>query len=155
MLNIGAGRGAPPPRPPHGATAALRRVQTRGRCGRRRGTCGPDQDAPAIRECEVAGERCHPAGRLVKPRVRGSSTGVSALTGDEPAGGADACTYGRRPASGPERTGIDHDGNSRCSGAVGHVSRANGGQRRSSRIIALMVPAESATLNGKQAISRP
>ena len=76
------------------------------------------------------------------------------LTGDEPAGGADACTYGRTPASGRERTGIDHDGNSRCSGAVAHVSRANGGQRSRSRIIALMVPAESATLNGKQAISR-
>ena len=30
------------------------------------------------------------------------------LTGDEPAGGADACTYGRTPASGRERTGIDH-----------------------------------------------
>ena len=76
------------------------------------------------------------------------------LTGDEPAGGADACTYGRTPASGRERTGIDHDGNSRCSGAVAHVSRANGGQRSRFRIIALMVPAESATLNGTQAISR-
>ena len=76
------------------------------------------------------------------------------LTGDEPAGGADACTYGRTPTSGRERTGIDHDGNSRCFGAVAHMSRANGGQRSRSRIIALMVPAESATLNGKQAISR-
>ena len=114
---IGLWRGAPPLRPPHSDMPAAP-VQTRGRCGHRRDACGLDHGAPAIRECEAAGERCHPA---VRP-------------------GTDR----HRPR---RRLALLRSGGAR--------EPSHGGQRSRSRTMVPMVPAESATLNGKQAISRP
>ena len=71
----------------------------------RTATCRLRRFRPAA-DAAVAGTR---AGWIMAPRRFVSARPL----------GSDAT-----PPSGPERTGIDHDADSRCYGAVGHVSRA-------------------------------
>ena len=82
-------------------------------------------DGPAGGEHQAAGERCHPAVRLVKPRRARLLHFVPALAGDEPAAGPDGGSCGRTQASGPQRTGTTTGSSAERNSLSGHLPGMN------------------------------